>query len=311
MQYGPETYGEQEPYIFVSYDRRNVDRALPIIRGLQSRDFRVWYDDGIETGIEWSDHIARQLENCGCVIVLATREFVNSRSCKDELIYAIYQKKPALVVFLDEMELPAGMKLQLGMLQTIFYYRYPNEEAFLNVLCSAAVLQQCRKGAVVIPPKTAAVPSKVTAEAEFRKKEDAPKPRYAFISYVRKDQEEAEQLRKLLMQSSVDTWMDTHNLPAGGNYPAEITRAIRECACFVLVLSDLAQNSAAVARETELATMKYHKPLVILQIEPLELNDAFMFYLGNQQIVQVYDIAKDSPERRKVIHSVIRNVGSD
>ena len=38
------------PYLFVSYAHKNDAAVLEIIGTLQSRGFRVWYDEGIEAG---------------------------------------------------------------------------------------------------------------------------------------------------------------------------------------------------------------------------------------------------------------------
>ena len=38
------------PYLFVSYAHKNDAAVLEIISTLQSRGFRVWYDEGIEAG---------------------------------------------------------------------------------------------------------------------------------------------------------------------------------------------------------------------------------------------------------------------
>ena len=44
----PSAYNGNEPYIFISYAHKDSDKVLPIIRELQSRGYRVWYDAGIE-----------------------------------------------------------------------------------------------------------------------------------------------------------------------------------------------------------------------------------------------------------------------
>ena len=45
------------PYLFVSYAHKNDAAVLEIISTLQSRGFRVWYDEGIEAGSEWPESI--------------------------------------------------------------------------------------------------------------------------------------------------------------------------------------------------------------------------------------------------------------
>ena len=53
-------YEGTQPYIFVSYAHKNDAAVLEIIGTLQSRGFRVWYDEGIEAGSEFAS------ANSGC-----------------------------------------------------------------------------------------------------------------------------------------------------------------------------------------------------------------------------------------------------
>ena len=41
-------YSGSEPYIFVSYSHMDKDRVFGIIRLLQGRGYRVWFDEGID-----------------------------------------------------------------------------------------------------------------------------------------------------------------------------------------------------------------------------------------------------------------------
>ena len=134
---------------------------------------------------------------------------------------------------------------------------------------------------------------------------------YVFISYSTKNQATADALRALATQNNIPTWMAPYDIPAGSKYAAEITKAIRECTCFALILSNDSQNSDAVDREVELAALTFKKPLVIAQIEQVTLNDSFFFYLHNQQIEEVSDFSQDSPGRRKIIQAIIKHLAAD
>ena len=57
-------YEGTQPYIFVSYAHKNDAAVLEIIGTLQSRGFRVWYDEGIEAGSEWPESIASPRRIC-------------------------------------------------------------------------------------------------------------------------------------------------------------------------------------------------------------------------------------------------------
>ena len=109
---------------------------------------------------------------------------------------------------------------------------------------------------------------------------------YVFISYRTKDQLEADALRQLLIDNEIATWMAPGDIPAGSKYAQVISKAVKNCACFVLLLSENAQNSIWVAKETERA-VNYRKPIIPVQIEAVKLNEEFEMYISTDQIVAV------------------------
>ena len=74
----------------------------------------------------------------------------------------------------------------------------------------------------------------------------------------------------------------------GGVYAGEITRAIRECKIFLLLLNDDAQKSGHVLNEINIAFSRYNKQkdIVILpfKIGYFDLNDNVFYYLNTFQI---------------------------
>ena len=143
----PVAYEGKEPYIFISYAHKNSDRVLPLIAAIQRRGFRVWYDAGIEAGTEWPEYIAERVMGCGCFVAMLTKEALESHNCRREINLAISEKVPMLAVFMEDVVLSPGMKLQLGTLQAMFLNRHANEESFLDALCAAAILKSCRGAA--------------------------------------------------------------------------------------------------------------------------------------------------------------------
>ena len=141
-------YHGSEPYIFISYSHRNADRATAIIRSLNRSGYRVWYDEGLIPGREWDENIARIIMRCGYFVALITREYLASSNCKDELNYARDKNKPILLIYLDEVELPAGMELRLGRLFAVHYSQYPATEEFYRKVFSADGLDRCSRRAV-------------------------------------------------------------------------------------------------------------------------------------------------------------------
>ena len=123
---------------------------------------------------------------------------------------------------------------------------------------------------------------------------------YAFISYSTKNQDFADSMRQLLRQNGVSSWMAPMDIPVGSKYAQVITRAIKECACVVLLLSDASQNSTWVSKEIERA-VNYRKIIIPVQLEDLVLNEEFEFYISTDQIIAVKQIDSSSSDVQKIL----------
>ena len=155
-------YSGNEPYIFISYSHKDSDRVLPIIRGLQAKGFRVWYDSGIEAGTEWPEFIAEKLRASNCVIAFLSPHAASSHNCRREINFAIARNKELLIAYLEDFELSPGMEMQLSLLQAIYRSRSGSDEAFINHLAGARLLSDCLGTAQftkITEPKPAAAPA--------------------------------------------------------------------------------------------------------------------------------------------------------
>lgn len=132
---------------------------------------------------------------------------------------------------------------------------------------------------------------------------------YAFISYSTKNQIAADTLKRIMQDNSIDSWRAPEDIPVGSKYAQIINRAIKDCACFVLLLTNDAQNSFWVAKETERA-ISYRKPVLPVQLEKLVLNDEFELYIGSDQIVEISQLDPDSDEMKRLIDGIKRYTGS-
>ena len=144
----PIAYEGTEPYIFISYTHKDSDRVLPIISALQEQGFRVWYDAGIEAGSEWPEYIAEHLESCKVFLALLSQAALDSVNCRQEINFAIEERKDTLIVYLEELRLSAGMRMRLGVLQALYACRHSSPESFLEELCRSRILASCRGAAL-------------------------------------------------------------------------------------------------------------------------------------------------------------------
>lgn len=140
-----EAYSGNEPYIFVSYSHKDTKRVYPVIARLISEGYRVWYDSGIDPGTEWDENIAYHIMNCGYFVAFLSENYLASNNCKDELNYARDLEKERLVVYLEQVNLPAGMAMRINRIQSVFKYVYRTQEDFYKKLFTTKNIYTCRE----------------------------------------------------------------------------------------------------------------------------------------------------------------------
>ena len=137
-------YEGNEPYIFISYSHKDSEAVLSVIEALEKNGFRVWFDAGVEAGSEWPEYIASHLRKSACVLAFISPSFATSLNCRRELTFAQDLNVPMLNVYLESVELPDGLRMQLGLNQCLFKTKFKAEHEFVDALCRAELIQKCR-----------------------------------------------------------------------------------------------------------------------------------------------------------------------
>ncbi|MBR3569836.1 MAG: leucine-rich repeat protein [Oscillibacter sp.] len=99
-----EPYEGREPYIFISYARKDAERVLPYLDALSGAGYRVWYDAGIKAGEHWTETLVEKAEACAVFCPLFSEAFNASRFCFEETEYAYRKDKPIVPVYLEELK---------------------------------------------------------------------------------------------------------------------------------------------------------------------------------------------------------------
>lgn len=131
---------------------------------------------------------------------------------------------------------------------------------------------------------------------------------YAFISFSSKHMEMATSLNDYLNKNGVDTWIAYRDIAVGEEYPAQIVPAIRNCSCVVLLLTAEAQASKWVKKEIE-RVIHYEKPLIVIQLKDVVLNDSFEFFISDSQIVYIDSYDENSNEMKSVLKWAKSKIG--
>ncbi len=140
-------YEGKEPYIFVSYAHKDSSVVFRLVEQLNERGYRIWYDEGIEPGSEWPEYIANHLLGAEMVLSVLTPSAVNSVNCRREINFALSKNKPVLTIYMEDIELPVGLELQLSSQQSVLYYTYDSEERFLDKIETCQHLRPCKRAA--------------------------------------------------------------------------------------------------------------------------------------------------------------------
>ena len=70
--------------VFLSYDRRDVDKAAGVVNALERAGYQVWWDRHIQGGKRFEAEIEHALSSADAVVVLWSANAVQSDRVKDE-----------------------------------------------------------------------------------------------------------------------------------------------------------------------------------------------------------------------------------
>ena len=158
-------YEGKEPYIFVSYAHKDSAVVFRLVEQLNERGYRIWYDEGIEPGSEWPEYIANHLLGAEMVLSVLTPSAVNSVNCRREINFALSKNKPVLTIYMEDIELPVGLELQLSSQQSVLYYTYDSEERFLDKIETCQHLRPCKRAAGESGPTESGMPESGVVES--------------------------------------------------------------------------------------------------------------------------------------------------
>jgi TIR domain len=109
-----------------------------------------------------------------------------------------------------------------------------------------------------------------------------------FVSYASHDRERVMTVASNLRSHEVSLWLDQHRIVGGASWAREIVQAIRSCKVLLLMCSDAAMRSRAVAQEIQLA-WKYQLGYLPLLLERTSFPEQVEFFLEGCQWIEVLD----------------------
>ena len=127
-------YTVDNPFIFVSYSHKDDLLVYPELKRLNDQNFNIWYDEGITHGANWTNELAKRIDECNRFILFITQNSVKSDHCAREIHSAFGRSKPFPAVHLEPDLLPAGLEFTIGDRQAIIKPQLSND-GYVQKLC--------------------------------------------------------------------------------------------------------------------------------------------------------------------------------
>ena len=134
VMYVPSIYEGNDPYIYISFHHNDKTKIIDILEMLDKRGFRFWNDDGIIPGLETDEIIAEHIENCDFFIAFVSNNYLNSIDKVDELNYSRDTNKDYLLVYIEDVSLPAGLDMRFIRSESIKAYTMTNQTLYSKLL---------------------------------------------------------------------------------------------------------------------------------------------------------------------------------
>lgn len=109
-----DAYVGKEPYLFVSYSHRDVDKVYPILDALYDKKYRLWYDESCENGNDFREELRQRIEESEAVLLFVSEHSMASPFCGMEVIVARENNKRLYPIYLDNVDVPPAFQILLA-----------------------------------------------------------------------------------------------------------------------------------------------------------------------------------------------------
>jgi hypothetical protein len=135
-------YDGDEPYVFVSYERKDQSILLPILEALAAEGVRLWWDRGLIPGDDFGARIEQRLQGCAAVIVLLSANSFEKKTQNwvlQETKLAAELKKELIPLVCDERKRPLEWRSLVDHLQLVSLVGRSSQEVAVEMLKRDAV----------------------------------------------------------------------------------------------------------------------------------------------------------------------------
>ncbi|MFX1257604.1 MAG: toll/interleukin-1 receptor domain-containing protein [Promethearchaeota archaeon] len=129
-----EAYAGDDPFLFVSYTHKDKAQVYPILRKLKENGINIWYDEGIPLSTDWCNTLAEKIIDCSIFLSFISPYILESENTKDEIQFAINEKKPYLAIYIKETDLSPGLKMRMRRIQGIQKYDMEENQFYKKLI---------------------------------------------------------------------------------------------------------------------------------------------------------------------------------
>lgn len=108
----------------------------------------------------------------------------------------------------------------------------------------------------------------------------------AYICYDEKDKKVSDAVNQVFLENNISTWIKSKNMPSDGTAD-QITNAIEQSKCFILIYSENSKNTNYVITETDIAFSR-EIPIIVFNIDDVSIDKDLEFILETQEKINAF-----------------------
>ena len=316
-----QPYEGSEPYVFVSYSRKDSARVFPILQRLQAEGINIFYNQDNDFIEDLPYNIVRRIQNCQCFIALHSNNSKNSVRCEKEIFFGgePRKNKKIISIYLENVEPSLGISLKINRFPMINFYNSPEDEseqvlsklanevkkhlssdemikkwlpAIAAVTGPVGVALSATSMSGIILPCIACAAYIPTGDAKTLKSYEGDKP-YVFISYSHDDSDRVFKILGNLQDKGLRFWYDA-GTKKGSEWQECIAEHIRDCECMIAFHSENSNKSEHCKDEISFAKWrKINKKIFSIYLEQVELSLGIQMAILRFQYLNFYEYATD------------------
>ena len=126
--------GNHKGFIYASCAAKDQEKVFSkYLEPLAKDGVNFWWADGFDAKEE------KILARAGALLLFLTKDYAKESKLRDAVAAAVRNDKPILSVYLEDVELDAGLSMQLESQQALFRNKYGSDEEFIEALGKSAI----------------------------------------------------------------------------------------------------------------------------------------------------------------------------